>query len=1284
MGFCLLILLVFSIGFKEIVGQEGPKVAPFTYHVKPVIGGSTSFLCQKLSGSSLLQITWYKDGKEIQDSSDIKIGTIQESSILRIDSIKSSHSGNYTCKIANRYGHDSYTAELLVEGPPNWIEKPNNVKSKVHSMINTHCLVSGYPKPTITWKKLQGSSWIQLESNGQHNHNLQIMNATKSHEGRYGCSASNGIEPDLWSEFDISIEGPKVAPFSSTVKPVIGSKTSFFCQSLSGTPPLQIFWIKDGNELRDSTETRIRNLEDSSVLHIDSIKSSHSGNYTCRISNRYGHDSYTAELIVEGPPNWIEKPNNVKSRVHQMINVRCLVSGYPKPTITWKKLQGSSWTQFETNSQHKHDLQIMNATKSHEGRYGCSASNGIEPDLWSEFDISIEGPKVSLFSSNVKPVVGGKLTFICQSLAGSSPFQITWSKDGEELKNPSDIRIGAIQDSSMLIIDSIKSSHSGNYTCKISNRHGSDSHSSELLVEGSPSWIENPTDIKLKIGQTVNVKCLVSSYPRSKVVWKRLEGSSWNLIESNNMKTVDYDISNNNLMIHNATRYHEGRYGCSASNGIEPNLWSEFDISIEGRPNIEPFSFPNEVKLNQPILVVTCVVSNGEKPIKFEWFKDGNPMESKDEVNIKHHEMYSFLELKNLKSKHIGNYTCLARNRFGTDSFTSKLLMKVPPFWTKEPVDVKVSAGSKLVVDCLANGYPIPKIYWRLIKNNQVVNQINSSSLIFESISLSNRGNYECVAENSVGFPISKTIYIEVVAEGDKPLTIKWSKDSVLLNKSGYQRYTITDSPTTDGLKSVLTVRSADLVDDGSYLCVAENEFGKDERNIRVTIIEAPPAPQNLQIRQTWSRSVSLNWAPPASNALPILGYIVRYWKITGQGQNERLREINVSLPMNSVLINALEPSCLYEAEIIAVNEVGPGQPSRTIKFETGEEEPTGAPIDLQAIARGPTTIRVSWKPPTKDKWNGKILGYYVGYRRAGDFKSPHSFKTVDAASHNNTYEYLITSLVKGTAYSITIKAYNSAGNGPEHQEIIVETLLGNVPPAPRFKVLSATSDSLNLRYNIVPDSAPVQLLQLHFKELSDLDWNELALTYEGKDTNEYTLTNLNPSTVYKLYVTASNEHGISDPSQMITAKTARSLNDLSSISGPFDSTSLLGPGSSSFGEMVYFPAITISIASIIIVIVIAFVFVKKARLDASAKSNFEFCQASQTGILAHNRATGTTFGTVQRFVDHDKTMSLVTTGPCDDAYNGQLPTPYSKIPIGTEKRNSTLTDNRHFYDYPQ
>ncbi|XP_053206727.1 cell adhesion molecule DSCAM-like [Panonychus citri] len=746
--------------------------------------------------------------------------------------------------------------------------------------------------------------------------------------------------------------------------------------------------------------------------------------------------------------------------------------------------------------------------------------------------IGQEIPKVNPFSPFIKPVIGGKTSFTCQSLFGSAPLSITWVKDGQEISDSSEIRIRNIEDSSMLIIDSIKSSHSGNYSCRISNRYGSDSYSSELLVEGPPSWIEKPHDVKIHIGETIEIKCSTAGYPKPRINWKKLKGSSWTSLDSSDLfKRID----DNQLSIVNASPKHSGKYGCLVSNSIEPNLWSEFNIAID--------VFPAKFK------------------------------EKKSYVSAKR----------------------------------------------------------------------------------------------------------------------DTSLELECSAEGDKPITIRWSKDSVILNKVDYQRHTILDTPTTEGLKSTLTIRSADLVDDGSYLCLAENEFGKDERNIRVTIIEAPPAPQNLMIRQAWSRSVSLNWAAPSSNASPILGYIVRYWKITGPGGNERLREINVTSSMNNVLINGLEPGSFYEAEIIALNEVGIGQPSRTIKFETGEEEPTGAPVDLQAIARGPTTIRVSWKPPSRDKWNGKILGYYVGYRRAGDFKTPHSLKTIDAASHNHTYEYLLTSLVKGTTYAITVKAYNSAGSGPEYQEILAETLLGNVPPSPRFKVLSTTPDSLSLKYNVAPGTASVQLIQLHFKEFDEPDWKELALTYDGKEVNEYTLTSLNPSTIYKLYITASNEHGISDPSQIITSKTGRSLNDLTFSGSSYDSTSLLGGAgpvhgsmSSSFGAMVYFPAITISVASIIIVIVIAFVFVKKARLEAVAKTNFEFCQASQAGTLAYNRSTGTTFGTVQRFVDHDKTMSLVAAGPFEDSFNGQLPTAYSKIPVGTEKRNSTLGDARHFYDYPQ
>ena len=46
----------------------------------------------------------------------------------------------------------------------------------------------------------------------------------------------------------------------------------------------------------------------------------------------------------------------------------------------------------------------------------------------------------------------------------------------------------------------------------------------------------------------------------------------------------------------------------------------------------------------------------------------------------------------------------------------------------------------------------------------------------------------------------------------------------------------------------------------------------------------------------------------------------------------------------------------------------------------------------------------VSWKPPLKDQWNGDILGYYVGYKKAsiGQDK-PYVFETVEFIKERGT-----------------------------------------------------------------------------------------------------------------------------------------------------------------------------------------------------------------------------------------------------------------------------------------
>lgn len=94
-------------------------------------------------------------------------------------------------------------------------------------------------------------------------------------------------------------------------------------------------------------------------------------------------------------------------------------------------------------------------------------------------------------------------------------------------------------------------------------------------------------------------------------------------------------------------------------------------------PKIIPFSFPYLVNLNTANLVVSCSLSSGSKPIVIEWLKNGQLMTKSDHrVTFKTEDMFSVLIIKDLKLDDIGNYTCVAKNTFGSDQYTSSLIIR--------------------------------------------------------------------------------------------------------------------------------------------------------------------------------------------------------------------------------------------------------------------------------------------------------------------------------------------------------------------------------------------------------------------------------------------------------------------------------------------------------------------------------------------------------------------------------------------------------------------------------
>lgn len=77
------------------------------------------------------------------------------------------------------------------------------------------------------------------------------------------------------------------------------------------------------------------------------------------------------------------------------------------------------------------------------------------------------------------------------------------------------------------------------------------------------------------------------------------------------------------------------------------------------------------------------------------------------------------------------------------------------PTITVEPVETVVDAGSTVVLNCQAEGEPVPVIEWsrqgRSLLGNERISTLNNGSLRLSSAQKEDTAEYECVARNFLG-----------------------------------------------------------------------------------------------------------------------------------------------------------------------------------------------------------------------------------------------------------------------------------------------------------------------------------------------------------------------------------------------------------------------------------------------------------------------------------------------------------------------------------------------------
>ncbi|RZF38602.1 hypothetical protein LSTR_LSTR010935 [Laodelphax striatellus] len=654
-------------------------------------------------------------------------------------------------------------------------------------------------------------------------------------------------------------------------------------------------------------------------------------------------------------------------------------------------------------------------------------------------------PRLLPFSFGDSPIYAGQTAHVaCVVLDGDPPIDLAWSFHGNRTGDLSRLgitttKVGA--KSNMLIIEAASSNHRGNYSCTAKNPAGSVSYSTTLNVHVVPrilpfSFGESP----IFAGQTAQVACMVlSGDPPIDIAWNfhGSSSSSSSDIPDLGIQTMKVGAKSNMLIIEAASSRHYGNYTCIAKN----------------RAGVDKYT-----------------------------------------TTLKVHDAAS--------SRHQGLYTCTARNQAGIVEYSSQLDVHVPPRWILEPTDKAFAQGSDAKIECKADGFPKPVVTWKKatgdspgdykdLKTNNPDIKMDEGTLSINNIQKTNEGYYLCEAGNGIGSGLSAVIMISVQAppqfeikirnqtarrgeptvlqceaRGEKPIGILWNMNNKRLDPKSDNRYTIREEILPNGVLSDLSIKRTERTDSALFNCVATNAFGSDDTSINMIVQEVPEVPYGLKVLDKSGRTVQLSWAAPYDGNSPIKRYLIEY-KISKGTWEADIDRVLVPGQQNIAGVVNLRPATTYHLRIVAENEIGASDPSDTVTIITAEEAPSGPPTGVKVEAVDQYTLKVTWKPPERDHWNGEIQGYYVGYKLSSSDK-PFLFETVEFSKEEGKEHHLqIANLKTYTQYSVVVQAFNKLGAGPMSDEVRQYTAEG-IPEQPPQDTTCTTLTSQTIRVSWV------------------------------------------------------------------------------------------------------------------------------------------------------------------------------------------------------------------------
>ncbi|XP_078027272.1 neurofascin homolog (chicken) a isoform X4 [Epinephelus lanceolatus] len=878
------------------------------------------------------------------------------------------------------------------------------------------------------------------------------------------------------------------------------------------------------------------------------------------------------------------------------IIIECEAKGNPVPTFSWRR----NGKFFNIGKDPRVTMRKRSGTleigfrsggrpEDYEGEYQCFATNDFGVALSNKILLRVS--KAPLWPKEVlEPVVvteGSSLVLPCNPPPGLPPPFTFWMNSAMT-PIPQDKRVSMGLNGDLYFSNVLAKDAHTDYSCNArflfthtiqqknpftlkvltkepyndTSYNATDPYGGRKVAESTPTFLSPSGTESSKMvlrDEQLLLECIAAGLPTPTIKWFKKGGD----LPGHKVKFENY---NKTLKIINVSEEDAGEYLCMATNHLGGIRHSIF-VVVKAAP----------YWLDKPTNLVLAPDENGRlvcrangnpKP-NIQWLINGQPIEIAP-PSLSRQELGDTLIFRSVQMGSSAVYQCNASNQHGyllANAFVSVLDMPPRMLGPKNQL-IKVIENNRTFLECPFFGSPLPDLRW--FKNGQGSGLDGGQYRVYINGTLEikraraeDEGTYTCVANSILGKAESQVrlevkeptrivrapehqsvirgstarFNCKVKSDPTLPNTVAWTKD----DKPLYMGWRLRKD------EESLTIPNVNEGDEGSYTCTVKSEIDEDSASARLTVLDRPDPPMDLDLSDPAARSVRLTWIPGNDHRSPVKEFLVQFEE--DRWEPGRWQDL-ASYPgdLNSVILQ-LAPFVNYQFRVIAINSVGPSQPSRpSPRYKTSGAAPDAIPRGLRGWGSKKDNMEITWEPLLDLERNGPNLHYSVWWRRKDSGEEWRNVTTV-GSKHvvHNTETYV--------PYEIKIQARNEFGHGPESN--VVTGYSGEDEPtdAPTdLRVSKVDSTKVNIHWKPVDQSS----VQGEFKEYRLHYWREsslvpgLVVSKEKKTKGFYSmvaepsgiLSDLVPFSKYKMFMVVANNLFEGPPSNTMEFTTKEGVPD--------------------------------------------------------------------------------------------------------------------------------------------